>query len=115
LPSESLLTVTDDTFADLVLSSPVPVVVDFWARWCPPCGPLTRVLAELADEFGDTVRIVTIDVDSNPATTRDFRVHSMPTLLFFTGGVLTNSLVGARPKTMIRQAMSTASQPYRNA
>ncbi|MEU4559665.1 thioredoxin domain-containing protein [Actinoplanes sp. NPDC023936] len=115
MPDESLLTATDQNFAELVLASPIPVIVDFWAEWCPPCGPLTRVLSELADEFAGQVRIVTLDVDANPASTRDYRVHSMPTLLFFIEGVLTNTLVGARPKSILRKAITTTASPYTNA
>ncbi|BAL92488.1 putative thioredoxin [Actinoplanes missouriensis 431] len=115
MPDESLLTATDQNFAELVLASEIPVVVDFWAQWCPPCGPLSRVLAELADEFAGEVRFVTLDVDANPASTRDYRVHSMPTLLFFSNGALTNTLVGARPKSILRKAITAAASPYTNA
>ncbi|WP_433827139.1 thioredoxin family protein [Actinoplanes sp. CA-015351] len=115
MPAEPLLTVTDETFAALVLNSPVPTIVDFWAAWCPPCGPMTRVLAELATELGPGVRITTLDVDTNPRTTLEYRVHSMPTLLFFTAGTLTNTLIGARPKSLLRQTIHTAQTPYTNA
>lgn len=114
MPDESLLTVTDDTFDAEVLASPTPVVVDVWAEWCPPCRPMAHTLGELAEEFRGQVRIGKLDADTNPETVRRFRVTSMPTLLFFTGGVLTNTMVGARPKSSLRQAIATATTPYRN-
>ncbi|MFC7527750.1 thioredoxin [Actinoplanes sp. GCM10030250] len=114
MPAESLITVTDATFAEVVLASRTPVLVDFWAEWCPPCRPMARVLAELADEFRDQVLITTLDVDANPETTRRYRVISMPTLLVFTGGVVTTSLVGARPKSVLRGTLTAATTPYAN-
>ena len=114
MPAESLITVTDDTFAETVLAADGPVVVDVWAQWCPPCRPMTRTLAELATELGDQVRITTLDADANPATVRAYRVTSMPTLLFFERGRLTNTLVGARPKAHLRKAL-TAAGPYTNS
>jgi thioredoxin 1 len=115
MPDESLTVVTDATFAEVVLGAGMPVLVDFWARWCPPCGPMTRVLGELAPEFEGRLLIATLDVDSNPETTLKYRVISMPSLLFLTGGVVTSTIVGARPKSMLRQAMTNALSPYVNS
>ncbi|GAA0524984.1 thioredoxin [Paractinoplanes ferrugineus] len=109
-----LITLTDATFADLVLRSDLPFVVDFWADWCPPCGPMAKTLAELAPEFVGRLRIGKINADENPATTRDYRVMSMPTLLFFTAGSVTATLVGARPKSMLRSALTNSLTPYVN-
>jgi thioredoxin 1 len=114
MPDESLTVVTDETFAEIVLGARTPVLVDFWARWCPPCGPMTRVLAELAPEFEGRLLIATLDVDSNPEATLKYRVISMPSLLFLTGGVVTSTIVGARPKSMLRQAMTNTLSPYVN-
>ena len=113
MPADTLTEVTDDTFAELVLGNPLPVVVDFWAEWCPPCRPVARTLAELAGEFPGLV-IVQLNADENPVAMRTYRVLSMPTLLFFTGGVVVNTIVGARPKAHLRQALSGAFQPYAN-
>lgn len=115
MPDDALITVTDDTFASAVLAAPIPVVVDFWAQWCPPCGPLSRVLGELAEEFRGRLLIAKLDVDANPSTTIAYRVHSMPTLLFLDGGVVTATIVGARPKSLLRQAMTNALTPYVNS
>ena len=112
--ADSLTQVTDDTFAELVLGSRLPVVVDFWAEWCPPCRPMARSLAELAGEFTGEVVIAQLNADENPVTTRDYRVLSMPTLLFFSGGVVVNSIVGLRPKAGLRQALSGAFAAYTN-
>jgi thioredoxin 1 len=101
------LTVTDDeTFAETVLASDQPVVVDFWAEWCPPCRMISKSLAELADEFGDRMTVATLNTDENPITTRTYRVMSLPTLLVFHGGEVVGSVVGARPKAHLRQTLT---------
>ncbi|MFJ6198745.1 thioredoxin family protein [Micromonospora sp. NPDC092111] len=98
----TLTVVTDATFADTVLAADRPVVVDFWARWCPPCVAVSRSLAELAGEFGDRLLVTTLDTDENPATARTYGVMSLPTLLVFSGGALVGSTVGSRPKSHLR-------------
>ena len=114
MSQDSLITVTDATFAELVLNSSRPVVVDFWAEWCPPCRPVARILAELAEEFGDQIVIAKINSDENPEATRTYRVMSMPTLLFFRDGAVHRSIVGARPKSHFRQALTDFISPYVN-
>jgi thioredoxin 1 len=114
MSEDSLITVTDGAFAELVLGSPGPVLVDFWAEWCPPCRPVARILAELAGEFAGEVTIAKINSDENPEATRAYRVMSMPTLLFFTGGEVVRTMVGARPKGHFRQALTEFVHPYVN-
>jgi thioredoxin 1 len=115
MPDDTLITITDATFDELVLRARQPVVVDFWATWCPPCGPMSRLLGELAGEFRGRLVIGTLDADENPVTTRDHRVLAMPTLLFFRDGVVTSSIVGARPKAVLRAALNSAVTPYVNS
>ncbi|MFG1801750.1 thioredoxin family protein [Micromonospora carbonacea] len=108
-----LTAVTDASFAATVLAADRPVVVDFWAEWCPPCVAVSRSLAELAVEFGDRLRIITLNTDENPATTRAYRVMSMPTLLVFRGGEVVGSTVGARPKSNLRLSFARHLEPWR--
>lgn len=77
----SVVAVTDETFAETVLASHRPVLVDFWAPWCPPCTVVSKILAELAEELGDQVLMTEINTDDNPVTTRAYGVMAMPTLL----------------------------------
>ncbi|MCO1594520.1 thioredoxin [Micromonospora sp. RHAY321] len=104
--TSSLVTVTDDTFAELVLASDRPVVVDFWAEWCPPCKAIERSLAELAGEFGDRMVVAKLNSDENPAATRRYGVMSLPTLLVFRRGEVVGSTVGSRPKSYLRQTFT---------
>jgi thioredoxin 1 len=112
---DSLVTVTDATFAGLVSEAPGPVVVDFWAQWCPPCRPMARSLAELAEELRGQLVIAKLDSDANPETTRAYRVLSLPTLLFFRQGVVVNTIVGLRPKSALRQALTGSFAAYSNS
>ncbi|MFF5231751.1 thioredoxin [Dactylosporangium sp. NPDC000521] len=101
--------VTDATFAEEVLGSELPVLVDFWAEWCPPCHRLSPVLEELAREYEGRARIVKIDSDANPETVRAYGVLSMPTLSLFRGGELVSQVVGARPKSQLRAQLDSVS------
>ncbi|WP_089154438.1 thioredoxin [Micromonospora sp. NBS 11-29] len=101
-----LTPVTDETFAATVLAADRPVVVDFWADWCPPCRVVSKHLEELAEEFGDALRFVTLDLDENPATARAYQVMSAPTMLVFRDGQVVGSIVGARPKAHLRQSFA---------
>ena len=102
----AVVPVTDGTFADTVLSSDLPVLVDVWAAWCPPCAAIARSLAELAGEFAGRARIVAVDADENPQTILGYQIRAMPTLLLFRGGELVGTVVGARPKSALRDLLT---------
>jgi thioredoxin 1 len=97
-----LVEVTDATFADEVLTSDVPVLVDFWAPWCAPCLKLNPILDALAQEYGDRLRFVKLNSDDNPQTSRDYNIQSMPTLSVFRKGQVIGQLVGMRAKFTLR-------------
>ena len=100
--------VTDATFVNEVLHSDRPVLVDFWAEWCGPCLRVAPVLDEIATEMGEKVKIVKLDIDSNPSTARDYQVMSVPTLTVFKGGQPVQSVAGARPKSDLIRLIESA-------
>jgi thioredoxin 1 len=99
--------VTDATFATEVLGSELPVLVDFWAEWCPPCHRLAPVLDELAEEYAGRARIVKLDSDVNPESTRAYGVMSMPTLILFRDGQVVSQVIGAHPKAKLRKLIDS--------
>ena len=99
--STVLPSTTDATFADDVLASDLPVLVDFTASWCPPCRMVTPVLEQLAADERDRLRVVQLDVDAEPETARAYRVMGLPTMSLFRGGEVVATVVGARPRAAI--------------
>src|SRR5215469_9962128 len=106
--TSSTVAVTDDSFADDVLLSSTPVLVDFWATWCGPCKMVAPVLEEIANEKVGTLKVAKIDVDANPNTARDFQVVSIPTMILFKGGAPVKRIVGAKGKAALLRELSDA-------
>lgn len=103
---KATVTVSDDSFADDVLNSSQPVLVDFWATWCGPCRMVAPVLEEIAAEKAGELRVAKIDVDANPVTARDFQVVSIPTMILFKDGAPVKRIVGAKGKAALLRELS---------
>ena len=95
--------ITDRTFQEEVLSFPGTVLVDCWAPWCGPCKMVAPMMGQLAAEYAGRVKIAKLNTDDNPATASQYRIQSIPTLLFFKNGHEVNRLVGALPKGEIER------------
>ena len=96
--SQFVSEVSDGTFESEVLKSDVPVVVDFWAEWCPPCRALAPTFEELAARYEGSVRFLKLNVDENTSVPQRYGIKGIPTLVFFDGGREAERIVGATGK-----------------
>lgn len=92
---------SDATFAQDVLQSDKPVIVDFWADWCTPCKVIAPVLEEIAENNADKVTVAKLDIDANPQIAAQYQILSIPTMLVFKGGEVVKQVVGAKPKAAL--------------
>ena len=99
---DSPVIVSDKTFNDEIVTSPVPVLLDCWAPWCGPCRTIGPIIDQLAKEFAGKVKFAKLNVDENPTTSTKYNIMSIPTMLLFKDGKMVNSLVGALPKAEIK-------------
>lgn len=92
--SNNISAITDATFESEVIESATPVLVDFWAQWCGPCKAIAPILEDLAQKYNGKVKVVKLDVDSNPGTPPKFGVRGIPTLILFKDGQVKATQVG---------------------
>ena len=95
--SAAVSTVTDADFEAEVLRSQKPVLVDFWATWCAPCRMIAPVVSSLADELGEKIKVVKMDIDANPRTPMQLGIQSIPTVIIFKDGQAAERTVGYSP------------------
>jgi thioredoxin 1 len=103
--AEGITELTDSTFDEEVNGASVAVLVDFWAEWCGPCKLVAPVLAEIAADHPETLRVVKVNVDDSPDVARRFEIMSIPTLMVFQDGVAKKRLIGAKGKHQLLQEL----------
>jgi thioredoxin 1 len=109
--SSAVAELTDATFDEVVVSSAEPVVVEFWAQWCPPCRTMAPVLESMAADYDGRLRLVKINADEQPDLAGRFEVVSVPTLLVFTDGELRLRMIGARSRAQLLDEIEQAAGP----
>ncbi|MFZ2025635.1 MAG: thioredoxin [Microgenomates group bacterium] len=95
------ITLTDQSFDELVIKSDVPFLVDFWAVWCGPCQTQGPIIEEIATAFAGKAKVGKVNVDENPQTAGKYGIMSIPTLMIFKGGAVVKQLIGLQSKEMI--------------
>ena len=99
--SDNIINITDSTFEQEVLSSEIPVLLDYWAEWCGPCKMIAPILNDIADEYSGKIKVAKINIDENPGTPAKFGVRGIPTLMIFKSGSIEATKVGAMSKSQL--------------
>jgi thioredoxin 1 len=100
--------ITDATFSDIVLDSPLPVIVDFWATWCHPCRLMAPNFEALAVEYQGKVLFAKMDTDENPQTPMRYNIVGIPTLIIFQEGKEIGRIVGFQRKEDVKRQLDNA-------
>jgi thioredoxin 1 len=106
--SANTIAATDETFATDVLQSSGPVLVDFWAEWCGPCKMIAPALEEIGAEYQGKLRVVKVNIDENPQTPNTYGVRGIPTLILFKDGKPADTLIGAKPKSVLKDWVNSS-------
>jgi thioredoxin 1 len=101
MASENLHIISDDNFDEEVLQADLPVLVDFWADWCPPCKILGPIIEEIANETAGEYKICKLNVEENPKSAQKYNISGIPTVIIFKNGEVQDSVTGAVPKDVL--------------
>lgn len=102
---------TDKNFKQEVLDDELPVFVEFWGSWCPPCQMVEPIMDELAELLDGKVKVGKLNVDQNPATRSMFNISAAPTFIIFKDGQVLERVIGARGKKQLLELIKTALTP----
>jgi thioredoxin 1 len=105
--SDQIVYTSDADFQKDVLSSDVPVLVDYWAEWCGPCKMIAPILDEIAGDYQGKLKIAKVNVDENQQVTQKYGIRSIPTLMIFKGGSVQAQKVGAMSKSQLAAFIET--------
>jgi thioredoxin 1 len=103
---ENVFVFSSGNFSAEVLSSPQPVLVDFWASWCGPCRMIAPIVSELAGEFKGRVKVGKVNVDAEPDLARQYGITAIPALLIFKDGKQVDQIVGLGSKEELQAKLS---------
>ncbi len=101
-------TITAENFETEVLQAEEPVLVDFWAPWCGPCRVIGPLVEELTAQYAEKLKVGKLNVDDHPSIAQQYGITGIPALLFFKGGTVIDTVVGAVPKNVLQQHVDQA-------
>ena len=99
--SKNIVHVSDESFEQEVLNASEPVLIDYWAEWCGPCKMIAPIIEELAEEYGEKIKIAKFNIDENPETPPKYGIRGIPTLMLFKNGNVEATKVGAVSKSQL--------------
>tara|TARA_B100000949_G_scaffold204272_1_gene193765 strand:- start:280 stop:612 length:333 start_codon:yes stop_codon:yes gene_type:complete len=103
--AENVIEFTDNGFESDVIKAGTPVLVDFWAEWCGPCKMIGPIVEEIANEYAGRIKVGKMNVDLNPVVPPQYGIRSIPSLLIFKDGAVSDQIVGAVPKNNITEVL----------
>ena len=98
MDNSSVIKLDESNFDREVTQDDKPVIVDFWAEWCGPCKMIAPLLAEIAREKADSVKVAKVNVDENQSLSLKYNIRAIPALLFFKNGQLRDQVTGVTSK-----------------